>query len=96
MGSNQVTFWWHNLTTVGNIKKLFHADGIKAESQFHLTAVHSFFQFTQSPDPTYKINPVIGSCILNTKDRGKNIFLQNTYVQDSDRIIWKTIFLASS
>ena len=50
------SFWRHNQTTVSNIDKLFHANGIEGKSYLHFTTVNPFFKLAQSANTTHKID----------------------------------------
>lgn len=67
LGFKPGAFGRHHIAAVGNIEQLLYADRVKAESHFHLPAVHAFFQFAEAADATYEINPFVGTLVFNAQ-----------------------------
>src|ERR1700754_1932106 len=83
----------HDLPTIRYVKKLPDTHRIKTKGYLHLPAVNPLFQFGKPSDATHKIDPLVGSHILNAQMLFQDILLQDGNIQYADRISAKaTLF----
>ena len=52
-------FRGHDVACVGNIHKLFHADGIEREGHGHLARIDATLEFAESPDAADKVDALV-------------------------------------
>src|SRR5580692_729250 len=80
----------HDLPAVGNVEQLLNAHGVKTKGSLHFPAVHPPLELRQPPDPTDKIDPLVGTRILYRQQPVKDILLQDRNIQHPDRVAPKT------
>ena len=66
-GFKPSAFGRHYIAAIGYVKQLVNGNGMKAESQLHLSTIHTFLELLQAPDTAYKINSLVGSLICNSQ-----------------------------
>lgn len=49
----------HNIAAICYVHKLFHRDRVKSKRHFHLAAINSFLQFSESSYSANKLHPVV-------------------------------------
>ena len=76
----------HDFTAVGNIDELLHRNRVQSEGNFHFSAVHAAFQFTEAAKTAHKVDPFVCPKILDAKNRFQDLFLQDGNVQYTDRV----------
>ena len=46
----------HDVARIGDVHQLLHGNGIEGQCHFHLTAVDTLLQFTQTANTPYEVN----------------------------------------
>ena len=64
---------WHNVTRVGNVHDLLHADGIEGKCEFHFSAIDASFEFAQTSQSSNEVDTLIRTQVLDAEDFVKDI-----------------------
>ena len=78
---------WHDVTRIGNVHQLFHADRIESQSHFHFTTVHTLLQFTQTADSAYEVDSFVRTEVLDTEYLVQNEVGGDGDVQHTDGVV---------
>ena len=70
----------HELSGICNSKKLCHGSGVHGKSCFTVCQ-NTFFQLTQPPDPSDKINAGVFCRLPDSQHRLQQIVLQQSHIQ---------------
>ncbi len=93
-GLKPCSLWRHDVARISNVHDLLHGDGIKCQGCLHLTTVHTAFQFAKTTKSTHKVNALVATQVLDTKNFVKNQLRRNAHIQHANGIILRRMYQA--